>query len=88
MVWEFSVIVYTVEINCPLIWRMGFPGGSVAKNLPTMQETLVPSLGREDPLKGMTTHSTILAREIPQTEPGGLQPIGSQESATAATKQQ
>ena len=54
----------------------------MAKNLPAMQETLVPSLGREDPLKGMTTHSTVLAWEIPRTEPGGLQPIGSQESAT------
>ena len=33
-----------------------------------------------DPLeKGMTTHSSILAREIPWAEePGGLQSIGSQ----------
>ena len=31
------------------------------KNLPTMRETGVPSLGREDPLeKGMATHSSIL----------------------------
>ena len=31
------------------------------KNLPAMQETLVRSLGQEDPLKeGMTTHSSIL----------------------------
>ena len=31
-----------------------------------MQETLVPSLGREDPLeKEMTTHSSILTWEIP-----------------------
>ena len=30
------------------------------KNLPAMQETLVPSLGGEDPLKEeMTTHSSI-----------------------------
>ena len=28
---------------------MGFPGGSDGKNLPTMQETRVPSLGWEDP---------------------------------------
>ena len=35
----------------------------------------VPSLGQEDPLEeGMATHSSILARRIPQTEePGGLQ---------------
>ena len=40
-----------------------------------MQETQVPSLGQEDPLeKEMTTHSSILAWEIPWTEePGGLQ---------------
>ena len=34
----------------------------VLKNLPTMQETWVQSLGREDPLeKAMATHSSILA---------------------------
>ena len=44
------------------------------KNLPTMQETQVRSLGSEDPLeKGMTTHSSILAWRIPWTEePGRL----------------
>ena len=32
------------------------------KNLTTMQETQVRSLGQEDPLeKGMATHSSILA---------------------------
>ena len=37
------------------------------KNLPTMQETQVWSLGREDSLeKEMTTHSSILAWGIPQ----------------------
>ena len=36
----------------------GFPSGSVVKNPPAVQETLVPSLGWEDPLEeGMTTHS-------------------------------
>ena len=50
------------------------------KNLAAMQETWVPSLGREDPLeKGMATHSSILAWRSPWTEePGGLQSIGSQ----------
>ena len=40
-----------------------------------MQETRVRSLDQEDPLKEeMTTHSSILAWEIPGTEePGGLQ---------------
>ena len=38
----------------------------------------VQSLGWEDPLeKGMATHSSILACEIPRTvEPGGLQAHG------------
>ena len=44
------------------------------KRLPTMQETWVQSLGREEPLeKEMATHSSILAWRIPRTEePGGL----------------
>ena len=38
-----------------------FPGGSVVKNLPAMQETWVQSLGQDNPLeKGMATHSSIL----------------------------
>ena len=43
-----------------------------------MQETWVPSLGREDPLvKEMATHSSTLAWKIPWTEePGGLQRVG------------
>ena len=48
----------------------------MGKNLPTMQEIQVQSLGWEDPLeKGMaTTHSNIPAWRIPWTEePGGLQ---------------
>ena len=50
------------------------------KNLPTMQETWVQSLGWEGPLeKGMTIHSTILAWRIPWTEePGELQSMGLQ----------
>ena len=44
------------------------------KNLPAVQETWVWSLGREDPLKGMATHSSIFAWRIPWTEePNGLQ---------------
>ena len=50
------------------------------KHLPTMRETQVRSLGREDPLeKEMATPSSILAWRIPWTEePGGLQFMGSQ----------
>ena len=56
----------------------------MVKCLPTMQETRVQSLGREDPLeKEMATHSSILAWKIPRTEqPGRLQSMGSQESDT------
>ena len=45
-----------------------------------MQETQVRSLGGEDTLeKGMATHSSILAWEMPWTEePGGLQSMGLQ----------
>ena len=52
----------------------------LVKNLPAMEETWVPSLGREDPLeKEMVTHSSTLAWKIPWTEePGRLQSMGSQ----------
>ena len=54
---------------------LGFPGGSVAKNLPAaqeLQETWVRSLG---PLEeGVATRSSILAWRTPWSEePGGLQ---------------
>ena len=63
---------------------MGFPGGSLVKNLPAMQETQVWYLGQEDTLeKEMATHFSILAWEIPWIEePGGLQSMGSQKSQT------
>ena len=50
------------------------------KSLPAMQETWIQSLGQENPLeKGLATHSSILAWEIPWTEePGGLQSMQSQ----------
>ena len=52
----------------------------MVKRLPTMRETRVRSLGREDPLeKEMETHSSTLAWKIPWTEePGRLQSIGLQ----------
>ena len=49
---------FTGAVHC-------FPGDSVVKNPPAVQETeetWVPSLGLEDPLeKEMATHSSILA---------------------------
>ena len=51
----------------------------MVKNLPTVWETQVQSLGGDPLEKGMATHSTILPRRIPQTEePGGLQSMGLQ----------
>ena len=49
------------------------------KRLPTMWETLVQSLGWEDPLeKEMATHSSTLAWKIPWTEePGRLESMES-----------
>ena len=62
---------------------MGFPGGSVVKNPPAVQEmmgTHVRSLGQEDPLEEeMAAHSSILAWRIPWTEePGWPQSMGLQ----------
>ena len=50
-----------------------------AKRLPTMLETWVRSLDREDPLeKEMATHSSVLVWRIPVTEePGELLSMGS-----------
>ena len=60
---------------------MGFPSGSVVKNLPATQETWetpVQSPGREDPLeKEMTPHSSMLAWRIPMnSETRELQSMG------------
>ena len=58
---------------------LGFPLAQTVKNLPAMQETQVRSLCWKDPLvKGMATHSSVLAWRIPRTgEPGGLPSMGS-----------
>ena len=59
---------------------MGFPGGSVVKNLPANAGDAgsIPGSGRS-PGEGNGTHSSILAWEIPWTEePGGLQTMGLQ----------
>ena len=57
----------------------------MVKRLPTMQETWVQSLGREDLLeKEVATHSSFLAWKIPWTEEPGLgySPWGRKESDT------
>ena len=67
------LILYPVAHGTSLVAQM-------VKNLPAMQETWVKSLGWEDLLeKGMATHSSVLAWEIPWTEePGGLPSMGLQ----------
>ena len=52
----------------------------MVKHLPTMRETWVQSLGREDPLeKEMATHSSMPAWRISwMEERGRLQSMGSQ----------
>ena len=64
---EYYLILYIPHIRASLIAQL-------AKNLPAVQETWVPSLGWEDPLEKETaTHSNILAWRIPWTEePRGL----------------
>ena len=57
-----------------------FLGSLVVKNPPVKQGTWVQSLCRDDPVEEeMSTHSSILAWEIPWTdEPGRLQSMESQ----------
>ena len=74
-----SFIQWTLNFHCADTFRldaqlnMGFPRGSMVKNMPAIQDTQVWSLGLEDPLeKEMATNSSILTWEIPWTEePGG-----------------
>ena len=61
---------------------MDFPGGSVVKNPPAMQEMQVWALGREDPLeKEMATTSVFLpAKFHEQRSLVGYSPWGRKES--------
>ena len=55
-------IGYSLQYSCAYLVAQ------LVKNLPVMQETWAPSLGREDPVeKGKATHSSILALWIPWT---------------------
>ena len=78
-----SCIIFSFCINpyfSAIISNWNSLVAQTVKNLPTMQEIWVPSLGWEDPLeKEMATHSSTLAQEIPwMEEPGRLQSMGSQ----------
>ena len=63
LTWQFTSSK-PVELSHPVL-----PGGSVIKNLPAnpgATEVLTQSLGREDLLEEIATHSSILAWRIPQ----------------------
>ena len=87
----FPIQRSNLRLLCLLHWQKGSlplvpPEASLVvqlvKTLPVVQEIRVWYLDWEDPpVEEMTTHSSILAWEIPWTEePGRLQSIGSQES--------
>ena len=66
-----------VGIGYPFQYSWASLVAQMVKNLPAMWETWVRSLGWEDPLEGMATHSSILAWIIPWTEEtDGLQSMG------------
>ena len=64
--------VYIANLGLLVAWMV--------KNLPAVQETWAWPQGREGPVvKGLATHSSVLAGRIPRTkEPGGLHSIVSQ----------
>ena len=80
----YPLLLLSLLLNAIITTKRGFSGGSVVKNPPVNEGDMVQSLGQEDPLeRGMATHSSILAWEIPWTEKaGGLQSRGSQKSRT------
>ena len=77
---HFSVDGWSCVPSLLFTWGQTSLVAQMVKRLPTMWETWVRSLGREDPLeKEMATHSSTLAWRIPwMEEPGGLKSMGSQ----------
>ena len=77
MKWSLFFLYYVFEIY-------GFPGSSIGEVSTCSEGDSGLILGQADPLeKGMATHSSILAWEIPLTEePGRLRSMGSQELDT------
>ena len=69
----FRLRLHWIKLSLPAM-------AETVKRLPTMQETRVQSLGREDLLeKEIAPHSSILAGKIPwMAKPGRLQSMGSQ----------
>ena len=75
-----TLLIY-LNIFIYLLTYLGFPGGSVVKNLPANVENAGP-LGQEDPLgKEMATHSVFLPGESHgQRSLVGFSPKSSKES--------
>ena len=62
-------------------------GSSVVKNLPAMQETRVPTLGRQDPLeKKMATHSSCLENSMDKGAPWAHESAGLDMTEHAGTQ--
>ena len=76
--WVITLNMYSFCVRYTSIWTSLV--AQMVKRLPTMRETQVQSLGREDLLEQeMATYSSILAWKAPWTEkPGSLQSMGSQ----------
>ena len=76
---QTTVFCWTSHWNLVFVFS-GLPGGSAVKNLPTIYETWVWSLGQEDPLeKEMSSHFSNCVWEILWTEePGDYSLWGSQ----------
>ncbi|XP_043291905.1 sialic acid-binding Ig-like lectin 7 isoform X3 [Cervus canadensis] len=77
-------------IRKAIMSHLGFPGTSVVKSQPAMQKMRVHYLAWEDPLeKGMATHSSILAWEIPGLRsPAGYTPWGRRVGHSIVSKPQ
>ena len=73
-------VFFSFFLNSSIVALRASSVAQMIKNLPSMRETQVRSLGGEDPLeKEMATHPSILAWRIPWTEePGELQSMGLQ----------
>ena len=86
--WRFSFKTFaetTPELPTrPVALRTGFPGGASGKEpMRHKRRGFYPWVGKIPPEEEMTTHSSILAWEIPRAEePGGLQSMGLQKSQT------
>ena len=82
------IIFIQIKIHISILSCWGFPGGTVAKNLPADAgdaRDVTSSQGQEDPLEQeMATHSGIFTWETSWTEePGRLQSMESQKHSTA-----